>query len=355
MTPPDSALRACSVRRPRRCAPRRGHPGSPGGWVAGAVGRGGFSDCSRELVHQFVAVGVPRSFQVVGFAEDPAVGDRGGAALSAGLDVVHLELDRGAADGAVVGGPLAAPLIALHDLPLHLGGDRGLPLLLLGDEEAEAGDDHLLVGGVGLDVGLAGPGRFQELDELPGDGEVHPAQGGGHRLHLGSWWWWRRRGWRQSPHPGRFEFTWVNFRVRGADLGVRDDRSLRHELPGAELRGQFQGFLLGEAEEAGQDLLDVLLRQDPRHDDHGREAETPIAERLDDLREAVHEPCGHAPVVGGAAGELPATVQVIEHVGGQRGFEWVISGHRSRGTPLAEGVRGVGGRAQVVPDSMTLQ
>ncbi len=107
----------------------------------------------------------------------------------------------------------------------------------------------------------------------------------------------------------------MNFRVRGADLGVRDDRSLRHEFPGAELRGQFQGFLLGEAEEPGQDLLHVLLRQDPRDHHDGREAETPIAKRLDDLGEAVHQSGGHAPVVGGPAGELPPPVQVIEHAG----------------------------------------
>jgi hypothetical protein len=42
-------------------------------------------------------------------------------------------------------------------------------------------------------------------------------------------------------------------------------------------------------EEAWQDLLAVLRRQHLRELDDAREAQTPVAERLDDLREALDE------------------------------------------------------------------
>jgi hypothetical protein len=81
----------------------------------------------------------------MGLAKDPAVLDRRGSALAPWDDVIHLQPRRCAADPAVGEGPLALPLVALHDLPLHLGRHAGLPLRLLGEEQLQRRGEDLLV------------------------------------------------------------------------------------------------------------------------------------------------------------------------------------------------------------------
>ena len=261
-----------------------------------------------------VAVGLARRLDVVRPAEESAVVDRRRATLSARVDVVDLQPHRGATDAAVGQLPLAFPFIPLHDLSLHPGRDRALPLPLLLDEKLQRRGEHLLVGRAGGAACFAGLRLLEQPHELPGDRDVHPARSCCHRLDEGP---------RLLP-SGHVQFAWANFRDRRRHLLDRNHRpsrfhpghhrTRRHHRPRLQLRRQLQGLLLGESVEPREHRGQVLLCHHRGQHRRGGEAELPFPDRLQHLGESLDEPGSGAPVMSRRAGELQAPVKVREEV-----------------------------------------
>jgi len=107
---------------------------------------------SGEEIHVFVAVGLACGFQVVRFAQDPAVRCRRRAAAPSRDDVVDLGPNLRAADSTRSERPLALAPVPDPHLPLHLGRHGSLSLLLLLDEQFQRRREHLLVGRSWLNV-----------------------------------------------------------------------------------------------------------------------------------------------------------------------------------------------------------
>ena len=150
---------------------------------------------------------------------------------------------------------------------------------------------------------------------------MHPTRGGGHRHdhrpgRLGQ----------QPPEfaqanflagvcPGCFPFVQVH---TPGPLALIDHhclghhRPFRHHLPRSEFRRHFQRLQLREPEEPGKNLRPVVLRHHGCQDRGGGEAEPPVLDWLEHLREPRDEPGRRAPVVGGGPGELESPVEVVE-------------------------------------------
>ena len=166
--PQAGARRRRSGGVPGGAGHRPGGRGSEGGARGarrtGAVGgrRLARDRVPREQVHVNVAVGLARRLEVVDAAEDPAVLQRGGAALPSRHHVVHLQAHLRSTDATGGELPLALPSVPLHDLPLHLRRHGGPPLLLLREEQFQRRGEHLLVGRAGLHVALPRPGLLQK-------------------------------------------------------------------------------------------------------------------------------------------------------------------------------------------------
>ncbi len=243
-------------------------------------------------------------------AEDPAVLHRRRAAPPPRHQVIHLQPHRRSAHAPIRQRPRAPAPVALHDLALHLRRHAGPPLRLLLEEHLQRQLQDLLVGRAGVSVRLPGPGLPEQRQELPGDRDVQPALRGGHGHDH------RTGRFREKP----LKFTQVNFLASGCPgrlpvvhrLHARHHRPLRNHLPGLQLRRQFQRLQLREPVEPRQDLRLVLLGHHGRQDRRGGEAKPSVLDRLQHLREPLHEPGRRTPVVGGATGELQSRVEVVE-------------------------------------------
>ncbi len=266
-----------------------------------------------------VAVGLARCLEVVRFAEDPAILDRRRSALPPWHHVVDLQPRGRAADSSIREFPLALPLVPPHDLPLHLGRHAGRPLPLLLDEQLQRRREDLLVARSGIPVGVPCLRLLQQRQELPRDRDVEPARRGGHGYD--------QRSFDSGPfllRSGHVAFAWANFRNRLFRLLDRFHRPRRlhpghhgprrHQRPGLQLRGQFQGLLLGEAVEPREHRGQVLLRRNRGQHRRGGEAELPFPYRLQYFRESLDEPGAGAPVMSRRAGELQTLVEIGEQV-----------------------------------------
>jgi hypothetical protein len=255
-----------------------------------------------------VAEGGARRLEVVGLAEDAAVLDGVRAAPPPRHDVVHLEADRGAADAAVVGRPLAAAAVAFLDRALHLRRDGRLPLLLLREEQVERRVEHLLVGRTGLDMRLPGPGPLQLVEEIPRNREVDAAEVGGHRFDRDGPWESR-----ESFGAASTRFNRLNRSGRG-DRNRRDDRFPRNDRSRRDLGEDFLRLLLRAVEELGQDLGPVRLGHGLREGEDARDAESAISQGFAAFGKPADESRGDLPVVGRPPGETDLPMQVVEEV-----------------------------------------
>jgi len=274
-----------------------------------------------ESLHPLLAVRLARGLHVVETTQNPAVLDRRGAATRARDDVVDLHAIGRAADAAAVRRPLAAAPVPGTDPSLHRRRNRCTALLLRGEQRVERRVEDLLGGGPGPGMGLAGPGSLQLLEELLRNGDVQPAQRPGERLH-------------PRPHPfgvGRIQFNRMNWRGRRRRAGWRrqvcgagGDRPERHDRHHVARRKDFQRPDLQRhrprlpprtVKEPRNHVRPGLARDHLRQLEHGREAEAPVPERLEHLREFPHEPCRDLPVMGRAARDAELPVQEVEQAG----------------------------------------
>ncbi len=148
---------------------------------------------------------------------------------------------------------------------------------------------------------------------------MHAARRGGHRLDERSL---DRGPVEDGPFhlpSGRAEFAWANFRSRPLHPGHHRPR--RHQRPRLQLRGQFQGLLLGQAVEPWEHRGKVFLRRHRGQHRRRGEAQLPFPNRLHHLGEPLDEPGGGAPVMSRRAGELQPLVEIREEVRVTEGAE----------------------------------
>lgn len=220
------------------------------------------------------------------------------------------------------------------------------------EDEVEGDLEDVGVAGVRVRVRERIARRRELVEEPPGDGDVDPAELGGLRLDDGR----RRedggRGEGESRSLLGRSFAFGTHLVgqptgrlrtrerRRDDGGVNrgDDRSRRRRLR-RELGDDVLRVSPGRTEEPRKNVGGVLLRDHLGELEHGRDAQAPVPDRLQDLREALDQLDRGLPVRGGAVREPEALHEERE----QRGVSEVgpralaIEGCE-RGEELGEGV-----------------
>jgi hypothetical protein len=186
------------------------------------------------------------------------------------------------------------------------------------DHQPEAHLDDRVVGGAGVRVRERVPRLSEQVEQLAVGREVDASQVRGERLHLDA----RRalRG-RQRHHirDGRVGTDEVSQktclrdrdRIRRRTDG-RDHRPARRSRVGPQLRRDLLRLGPREVEEPRQDLGQVLPREDVRELGDARQAQPPVADRRDDLRELPHQLRRAVAVERGALGEPEIAHQEVE-------------------------------------------
>jgi hypothetical protein len=201
------------------------------------------------------------------------------------------------------------------------------------DDEVEAELEHLGVAGLRVRVRERVAGNRELLEQPPRDGDVDAAElrclrlDDGPRREQGLQSLLGRRAGLGTHQVGQPTARIVNGarshrrsrRDRGDDRarGDRLRRELRDDVPGVPLRGP---------EEPRQHLGRVLVRDDLRELEHGRDAEPPLADRVEHLREPLDEPDRGLPVRGRAVRQ-PEVVH-------EEGEERVVPERHPRALPI---------------------